>query len=288
MKNALSVDLEDYYHATAFAASSTKENSYASRVEANTEKVLGLLSAAGCRATFFTVGWVAEHFPQLIRAIANLGHEIACHSYGHRLVYSLTPTEFREDTRRAKQFLEDACGARVRGYRAPTFSITPNCLWAFEILAELGFTYDSSIFPIKHLDHGMPDGPRFPFRIETRHGHIVEFPLPTLTFAGARSPFGGGAYLRLLPYRYTRWGIHYINGHENHAVCVYLHPWELDTEQPRMNGSLTARLRQYVGLKGMESKLKHLLRDFEFCPLGTMIEQLNAPDFDLLGLSKRS
>jgi len=281
MKNALSVDLEDYYHVTAFAGVADG-NSHSSRVEANTEKLLELFAAADCKATFFTVGWVAENFPRLIRKLADLGHEVACHSYGHRLVYSLTQEEFREDTRRAKELLEDAGGVAVHGYRAPTFSITPECPWAFEILSELGFNYDSSLFPIKHMDHGMPNGPRFPFRIPTRNGSIVEFPMPTLALGGMRSPFGGGAYFRLLPYSYTRWSIRHINSRENHPVCVYVHPWELDTEQPRMNGSLTARARQYFGLRGTETKLKRLLADVEFCPLGAVIDQLIPAELEVL------
>ncbi len=278
MKNALTIDLEDYYHVSAFREhlDAAEWGSRESRVERNTAKILELLSAARCQATFFVLGWVTDRFPQLVREIADLGHEIACHSYRHRLVYEMTPEEFREDTRRAKQLLEDAGGVPVRGYRAPSFSITRNSLWAFEVLAELGFTYDSSIFPVRHPNYGMLDAPRSPFRIETRSGPIVEFPMPTLELGRARSPIGGGAYLRLLPYWYTRWGIRFINRDENRPICVYAHPWEFDPDQPRMTGSLTARVRHYLGLRGMEAKLRSLLRDFEFCPLGSLIEELQA------------
>src|SRR5713101_6495061 len=181
MQNALSVDLEDYYHVTAFAnhVGAHEWDSRASRVEANTAKLLEQLGSADRHATFFVLGWVVEKYPCLIRQIADLGHEVACHSLRHRLVYELTPEEFREDTRRAKQLLEDAGGVPVRGYRAPSFSITRGSLWAFEVLAELGFTYDSSIFPVRHPNYGMLDAPRSPFRIETRSGPIVEFPMPT-------------------------------------------------------------------------------------------------------------
>ena len=282
MKNALSVDLEDYYHATAFSASSAPSSSQINgRVQTNTERVLSIFAAAGARATFFTVGDVAERHPRLIKTIAEQGHEIACHSYAHRLVYSLTPQEFREDTRRAKHALEDASGTLVSGYRAPTFSITPQCPWAFETLAELGFTYDSSIFPIRHLDHGMPAGPRFPFSIPTAAGPIAEFPMPTLALGAHRAPFGGGAYMRLLPYWYTRWALRDFNHRESRPACVYVHPWELDPEQPRMSGSVTARLRQYTGLRGLENKLVRLLRDFEFLPMGLILSSLKLKTVDL-------
>lgn len=276
MRNALTIDLEDYFQVVAFANGNGAGDwdTRTSRVEANTFRLLDILAANQSKATFFTVGWIAEKFPNLIRRIAEFGHEIACHSYYHRLVYSLTPPEFTEDTRRAKQVLEQATGVSVRGYRAPSFSITPSIPWAFDILVQLGFTYDSSIFPIKHIEHGMPRGPRFAFRLQTPSGPIVEFPMPTLSFAGVRAPFGGGAYFRFLPYRFTRWGIRYVNQVENHAVCVYLHPWELDTAQPPMKGSFTARTRHYWGLQQTENKLKRLLADVDFSPLGSVIDGL--------------
>jgi polysaccharide deacetylase family protein (PEP-CTERM system associated) len=280
VKNALTVDLEDYFQVTAFASTSSAADwdSLVSRVEANTLKLLDLLSSANCHATFFVVGWVAEKYPRLIRQIAELGHEIACHSHMHRFVYSLTPAEFKADTRRAIQALQDASGVAVRGYRAPSFSITRDSWWAFEVLAELGFTYDSSIFPVKHIDYGMPDGPRFPFRVSTPAGPIFEFPMSTLAFGRARSPFAGGAYFRFLPFAYTSWAIRYVNREEHSPVCFYLHPWELDSEQPRMEGSLTSRARQYFGLRKTEAKLSRLLREFDFCPLATVLEELlNSP-----------
>ena len=272
MKNALSIDLEDYYHVSAFE-SVNRDNwsSYSSRVVQNTQRVFELLDEVDCKATFFALGWVAESYPGLIREIANRGHEVACHSDKHQRVFEMTPTEFREDTRVARNRLQDASGAAIIGYRAPSFSITRNSLWALEILAELGFRYDSSIFPVLHPNYGMPRGPRTPFRVETNHGAIVEFPMPTLEFAGSRAPFGGGAYLRLLPYWYTRWGMRYLNEREGQPTCVYIHPWEIDPEQPRMEGSLTARLRHYLGLGSTEAKLRCLLRDFEFAPLCALV-----------------
>ena len=182
-----------------------------SRVQANTSKVLDLLSEAKHRATFFVLGWVARNHPQIVQQIARRGHEVACHSLEHRRVYEMTRDEFFEDTRIAKQTLEDSTGRPILGYRAPSFSITQDSLWAFEILAELGFRYDSSIFPVRHPNYGMPNVPRCPFVIETQSGPLVEFPMMTIEFGGRRSPLGGGAYLRLLPYWYTRWALGYIN-----------------------------------------------------------------------------
>ncbi len=286
MKNALSVDLEDYYQVTAFADSvgPANWNDRPSRIEANTEKLLQLFEEAACHATFFTVGWIAEKYPKLVRRVAEAGHEIACHSYLHRLVYSLSEVEFKQDTKRAKELLENASGGAVYGYRAPSFSITVDSLWAFEVLAELGFTYDSSIYPIEHLNYGMPRGPRLPFRVQTSAGDIVEFPMPTVMFGKRRSPIGGGAYLRLLPYEFTRWGIRYINKNECHPVCIYVHPWELDVSQPRLRGSWTAHLRHYFGLKSTEAKIRRLLSDFELVPLGEIVGQLDPEPLDLAAL----
>jgi polysaccharide deacetylase family protein (PEP-CTERM system associated) len=275
MKNALSIDLEDYYHVTAFAQEAGADDwqSKKSRIEESTDKLLQQFSDADCKATFFVLGWLVESKPALIRQIADLGHEIACHSHKHRLVYEMTPDEFREDTYRAKELLEEASGKAILGYRAPSFSIGEKSLWAFEILLELGFTFDSSIFPVRHPNYGMPAAPRFPFLVCTPRGTIVEFPMPTVALGRRRSPIGGGAYLRLLPYWYTRWGIGFINSQEERPVCVYLHPWELDTGQPRMRGSLTAHLRHYFGLRGTEAKLHKLLSDFEFGTLGSLIAE---------------
>jgi polysaccharide deacetylase family protein (PEP-CTERM system associated) len=282
MQNALTIDLEDYYHVTAFAdgSGSAGWDSRPSRIEHNTAKLLGLLALTNCRGTFFCLGWIAEKYPSLIREIASAGHEIACHSNRHRFVYSMTPLEFREDTIRAKELLEEASKTQVRGYRAPSFSITADSQWAFEILASLGFTYDSSIFPVKHIDYGMPKAPRFAFRLATSFGPLVEFPMSTLALGSLRCPIAGGAYFRFLPYWFTRWGIGYINRKETNSVCVYLHPWELDPEQPRMQGGPTARARHYLGLRGTETKLMRLLNEIEFCPLGALIQGLNPPAVD--------
>jgi polysaccharide deacetylase family protein (PEP-CTERM system associated) len=276
MKNVLTIDLEDYYHATAFSASADPKGHdlRPSRVEYNAQRILEALAKNGCFATFFAVGSIAERFPGLIQRIVRAGHELACHGYAHRQVFMFTRDQFYEDTRRAKTAIEDAAGTRVLGYRAPSFSITKDTGWAFEVLAELEFSYDSSIFPMRHLNFEMQNAPRDPFIITTRAGSILEFPMTTLQILGARAPLAGGAYFRLLPYWHTRWGIRYLNNSECRPVCVYVHPWEFDPDQPRMKGSLTARLRHYFGLRTTEIKFRHLLEDFEFQPLGLMAEEL--------------
>jgi polysaccharide deacetylase family protein (PEP-CTERM system associated) len=276
MINAITVDLEDYYQVSAFAqdVSIDRWDSYASRIENNTARLLSIFDELGTKATFFTLGWVAQKYPRLVREIADQHHEIACHSNVHRSVNAMAAKEFREDSVQAKRILEDVTGMPVRGYRAPSFSITGESLWAFEVLAELGFSYDSSVFPIEHPNYGMPRAPRFPFMIMTAHGPIAEFPMPTLNIGGLRGPIGGGAYLRLLPYWYTRWGIRCINTTEGRPACIYLHPWELDSEQPRMARNTSGRLRHYLGLRGAESKFRRLLQDFKFQPLGSLVEEL--------------
>lgn len=276
MKNILSVDLEDYFHVSAYAGNVRREDweSYPSRVEQNTSLLLELLDHHKCKATFFVLGWVAEKKPALVAQIAAAGHEIACHSLWHRRIFDLTPAEFREDTHRAKAVIEDASGRRVLGYRAPSFSVTRASAWALNILVEEGFEYDSSVFPVRHPSYGIPNAPRTPYWVNTPSGRILEFPMPTLCLGTMRSPIGGGAYLRLLPFRYTLWAIRHLNRAENTSVCVYIHPWELDPEQPRMGGSLSARARHYLGLRGTITKLEKLLRDVEFCTLSSLIAQM--------------
>jgi polysaccharide deacetylase family protein (PEP-CTERM system associated) len=275
MKNILTFDVEDYYQVSAFSGQIRPEqwSGFDDRVQSSTRKILDLLDISGSKATFFVLGWVAKNHAPLVREIADRGHEVGCHSLQHLRVYEMTPEVFREDTRCAQKLLEDACGRKIRGYRAPSFSITRQCFWAFEILAELGFTYDSSIFPVKHPNYGIPDEQRSPFVVDTPKGPITELPMPTLEIGRRRAPFGGGAYFRILPYWYTRWSIHHINEREGRAVCVYLHPWELDPEQPRMKVEMSARLRHYTGLRRAEGKLRKLLRDFRFCSVGQWLRE---------------
>ena len=280
MKNALTIDLEDYFHVTAFSAQVrfADWDSLPSRVQLTTHKLLDILDEGKSKATFFVLGWVAERFPALIREVADRGHEIACHSYAHRFVYSFKIDEFREDTRKAKQLIEDASGQRVCGYRAPSFSIRRDSLWALGVLAELGFTYDSSIAPVLHPDYGIQGVPRFPFRINTENGDLTEFPISTVQWAEMRSPIAGGAYLRLLPYWYTKAMIAGVNRAESQPASVYLHPWELDPEQPRMHGGITSKIRHYLGLNSTEKKLRLLLRDFDFVPVSTILAMYRGRD----------
>src|SRR5258708_29166735 len=235
MKNALTVDLEDYFHVSAYAGKVRLEewDSYPSRVAQNTDRLLELLAQHNCHATFFVLGWVAEKKPDVVARVAAAGHEIACHSMLHRPIFDLTPQEFREDTHRAKAVIEDATGKQDVGYRAPSFSVTKKSSWALEILAEEGFQYDSSIFPVEHPSYGIPDAPRTPYWINTASGRILEFPFPTLAIGSKRSPIGGGAYLRFLPYSYTRCGVRDLKRQGKLPVCVYIHPRELNPEQPR-------------------------------------------------------
>src|SRR5688572_20196640 len=265
MLNVLSVDVEEYFHPSEVQRFIDADwSSLPSRVEWQTMQIIDLFARHEVKATFFIVGWVAEKHPQVVRAIANAGHEIGCHSYAHRLVYELTPKEFRRDTERCVNALADACGARVRAYRAPSYSITSESMWALEILAELGFTHDSSIYPIRHDRYGIPGFPRHAHIIETPSGPICEVPIATVEFSSGRTaPVGGGAYLRLLPYRYTAAGIRKLNA-EKQPACVYFHPWEIDPDQPKLANSMIARMRTYTGLHSMMRKLDRLVTEFQF------------------------
>jgi polysaccharide deacetylase family protein (PEP-CTERM system associated) len=260
-RNVFSVDVEDYFHAEAFSdiVERSKWDSYQSRVVNNTYRLLELCAEMQVEGTFFVLGWVAERFPALVREIAAGGHELACHSYWHRLIYKLQPQEFREDTHRAKQVIEQAAGLQVYGYRAPTYSIVASSLWATDILAELGFSYDSSIFPIRHENYGIPSAPRFPFRLNTVSGPLLEFPIATFRAWGSTHlPFGGGGYLRLLPVWYNRLGFRRAQA-EKLPIISYIHPWEIDPEQPRLKGRLKSRLRHYTNLNKTYRRLKQML-----------------------------
>jgi polysaccharide deacetylase family protein (PEP-CTERM system associated) len=262
----ISVDVEDYFHVEAFARVVDRNNwgAYASRVERNTERILDLFDEGQIKATFFILGWVAERYPRLVRRITERGHEPACHSYWHRLIYKLTPEDFREDTVRAKDCIEQAAGAPIYGYRAPSFSITGRSVWALDVLAQLGFRYDSSVFPVKHDTYGVPDAPRRPFRIETPFGSIVEFPMATFRFGtGPNLPIAGGGYLRMLPFSYTRMGVRRAWS-EGLPVVSYIHPWEIDPEQPRIHAPIKSRLRHYTNLGKTEVRLRKLLALGEF------------------------
>ncbi len=263
--NTLTVDVEDYFHASAFSKLVPCESwdRQPSRVEQNTRRVLELLADFDLRGTFFILGWVAERHPSLVREIQAAGHDLGCHSYAHRLIYRLTPAEFRDDTRRASAAIEDAAGVAVHAYRAPTFSITSRSLWALEILLELGFTVDSSIFPTRNHLYGIPNAPRQPFRIRLQGSDLVEFPLPALKLGSWGIPVTGGAYLRLLPYRLQTLGLNRMASRAE-PIVLYFHPWELDPDQPRLASAFGPKFYHYAGLDRTEARLRRLFNGFLF------------------------
>jgi polysaccharide deacetylase family protein (PEP-CTERM system associated) len=270
MLNALSVDVEDYYQVSAFETVVRFEDwgRHESRVEKNTCRVLDLLDEYHAKATFFVLAWVAERNPALIRTIMKRGHEVASHGYAHRLIYTQTPGQFREETRRSKKIVEDIIGQSIIGYRAASYSITAESLWALDILAEEGFQYDSSIFPIRHDRYGIPGHQRF-FHVVNGNGHlsIAEVPLSTLRIAGINLPVAGGGYFRLLPYAITHLALLYLNRQEGQPAVVYFHPWEIDLDQPRIQAGWISRFRHYTNLGRMEGKLRSLLANFSFAPI---------------------
>ena len=270
MQNILTVDVEECFHASELGVPPGDWDLLPSRVQAQTEAVLEVLGRHKVRATFFILGWVAERHPYLIRRISGAGHEIGCHSYAHRLIYELGREEFKEDTRRAVRAIEDAAGVTPRCYRAPSYSIVKSSLWALEVLAECGFTHDSSIYPIAHDRYGIPGFSRRARPVETGSGPIWEVPIATAELRGREIPVGGGGYLRLLPYRFTAAGIRRINERDAQPACVYFHPWEFDTGQPQIARKLSSRLRTYAGIRGMASKLDRLLSEFGFTTLTSM------------------
>lgn len=287
----LSVDVEDYFQVEAFAdrVDRARWSEYPSRVVANTHTVLDLFEECKVRGTFFILGWVAERFPDLVREIVKRGHEPACHSYWHHPVFRLSPEKFREDTLRAKGLIEDAAGEPVYGYRAPSFSITRNSWWALEILAELGFTYDSSVFPIRHDVYGIPDAPRTSFRVDTAKGPIAEFPMTTFRWLGnANLPVGGGGYLRIFPFSITHFGIRKAWS-SGLPLITYIHPWEVDPGQPRLPGRLTSRLRHYTNLSKTGDRLRSLIGSVRFSTFrdsGRIEETLALPALSHLGKSE--
>jgi polysaccharide deacetylase family protein (PEP-CTERM system associated) len=287
--NIASVDVEDYFHVEAFARVIDRAHwsDYTPRVDANTRRLLDLFDESHVHGTFFILGWVAERFPGLVREIVARGHEPACHSYWHRLIHTLTPDEFREDTRRAKSVIEDACGQAVTGYRAPSFSVTRRSPWALEILVESGFKYDSSVFPVTHDVYGVPDAPRGPFVVATASGPIIEYPMTTFRVAlgkntvGPNLPVAGGGYLRMLPVWYTRWGVHRA-WREGLPVISYVHPWELDPEQPRVAAPFKSRLRHYTNLSQTANRLSELFGLGDFGPFDGSSLAAQAEPYDFL------
>ncbi len=294
MLNALTIDVEDYFHVSAFedCISPAEWDDCQLRVADNTLRILGLLDEFEVKATFFVLGWVAERKPGLVKEIAGRGHEVASHGYGHRRVYNQTQQEFRDDVRKSKALLEDLTGEEIRGYRAPSYSISRKCLWAYDELLEAGYRYDSSVFPIQHDLYGIPDWPRHIFTVSrTADGcwapsprppcqlssvhcslscvngcqRMTEIPITTLTLAGKSIPIAGGGYFRLFPYWFTKWGLRRINRVEGRPFVFYIHPWEIDPEQPRMNGaSFKSRIRHYLNLHKTEGRFRNMLSDFRF------------------------
>jgi len=265
MQNILTIDVEDYFQVENFKGviDFSDWEGYELRVVKNTEKILKILAEKNVKATFFVLGWVAEKAPGLVKKIYKEGHEVACHGYAHQLIYRQTPQEFRADLRRAKSILEGIIQESVLGYRAPTYSITKESIWALEILAEEGFKYDSSIFPMAREKGGFPEAERWPHKVYNHQDYIWEFPISTVKLFNKNIAFSGGGYFRLLPYGFVRWAIGSVNK-EGYPTIIYLHPWELDPQQPRVKADYMSRFKHYVNISKTEQKLKQLLNDFEF------------------------
>jgi polysaccharide deacetylase family protein (PEP-CTERM system associated) len=275
--NAMTVDVEDYFQASAFDrfVSRTTWFERESRVVGNTHRLLDFFHRHGVRGTFFILGWVADRFPSLVREIASCGHETASHGYHHQLIYTLTPQQFREDVRRAKAVIEDAAGTRVRGYRAPSFSVVQSSLWALDVLIDTGHTYDASVFPIHHDRYGIPDAPRRAHAIARPAGTIMEVPASTVRVAGMNLPIAGGGYFRVFPYAFTKWGIGRLNAAGEPAI-FFIHPWEIDSTQPRLPVGRVTALRHYSNLGDTLNRMRRLVKDFAFDTVAATLEQ--APD----------
>lgn len=267
MKNVFTIDVEDYYQVQAFAdvVDKGRWDKYESRVENNTHRLLDLLDTHSVKGTFFVLGWVARRHPRLVREIADRGHEVASHGMSHTLVYTQTPEVFRAETRDSKALIEDICQRPLIGYRAATYSITQRSLWALDILHEEGFKYDSSIFPMRHDRYGIPEAHPYPHALRTPAGYsLAEFPISVSRFGKFKLPVAGGGYFRLFPYALTKWGLGQIN-QAGHEFVFYLHPWEVDPKQPRIqHASALSRFRHYLNLARTQPRLDRLLRDFSF------------------------
>lgn len=279
--NAFTIDVEDYFQVAALAPSVARD-SWATReyrAEKNTDRLLSLLDRTGVKATFFVLGWVAERSPQLVRRIHAAGHEIGSHGWFHQVIYDQSPAEFREETARSKRCLEDLTGEAVLGYRAASFSITPRSLWALDVLLDLGFRYDSSIFPIRHDRYGIPDANPRPGPVEAPSGrHILEFPMSAARWLGGKLPVSGGGYFRIFPYWLTRAGLRQVNAGQGQPFVFYLHPWEIDPDQPRVEVGAFSRFRHYTNLDVCEARLERLIGDFRFAPMRDVLRGLNLLD----------
>jgi polysaccharide deacetylase family protein (PEP-CTERM system associated) len=276
VNNALTIDVEDYFHVSAFEGHIARRDwgRYAVRLVTSTQRLLALLDYYDVRATFFILGWVARRYPRLVREIHDRGHEIGSHSYWHRIVYHMSPAEFRRDLTQSRDVIQDTIGVPVTVYRAPSFSITRKSLWALEILVEEGFRLDSSIFPIYHDRYGIADAPQMLHAVQTPSGPLWEFPPSVFSIARWNMPVSGGGYFRLYPLAWTSYCLAHINRAGGRPFVFYLHPWELDPRQPRLRaGSRLSRFRHYVNLSTTERKLNRLLKTFQFAPLGKVVEE---------------
>ncbi len=278
LTNALTIDVEDYFQVSAFAPYIRRDewDARECRIERNVGRVLELLAQRDVKATFFTLGWVAERYPQLVRDIVAGGHELASHGYGHERANELSRAAFTQDVTRAKSLLEDLGGAPVLGYRAPSFSIGNANLWAFDVLAAAGYRYSSSVYPIKHDHYGMPDSPRFAYRLGNG---LLEVPVTTLRLMNRNLPSSGGGYFRLLPYALSRWMLRRVNREDGEAAVFYFHPWEIDPGQPRIAGiDAKTRFRHYVNIERTEGRLQSLMQDFRWGRMDQIfLPRANAP-----------
>ncbi len=278
MRNALSVDVEDWFQVGAFETVIDRKDwdSLECRVERNTDAVMALFDDAGIKGTFFTLGWVAERYPALMRRIVAAGHELASHGYGHDRVFTLSPEQFAADIERTRKLIEDISGALVSGYRAPSFSIDQRTPWAHEILAEQGYSYSSSVAPVKHDHYGWAEAPRFAFR-PVAGSDFLEVPVTTAQLGPKRLAAGGGGFFRLLPYAFSRWAIRQVNEDEQRPAIIYFHPWEIDPDQPRVaNAPIKSKLRHYTKLDVMAKKLRRLPKDFQWERLDAIVAREQA------------
>lgn len=281
MLNAVTIDVEDYFQVAALAkwAPTDSWDTHPSRVERNTEKALELMEQRGIKGTFFVLGWVAERQPQLVRKIHELGHEVASHGYSHQLVYNQTQEVFRDETERSKKLLEDITGEQVLGYRAASYSITKDSLWALDILAECGFQYDSSIFPVRHDRYGIPDAIDVPHKLRTPSGYeLTEFPITTLKLFNYKLPVAGGGYFRLFPYSFSKWALKRVNKSQKQSFVFYLHPWELDPDQPKFPATGLSKFRHYNNLDVCSKRFENLLDAFEFTTVESILKSQSLLD----------
>jgi polysaccharide deacetylase family protein (PEP-CTERM system associated) len=284
IKHALTVDVEDYFHVAALADVFPPDTWGKQELRAvdSTLRLLDLFEERSVQATFFILGWVAERAPELVKRIHAAGHEVASHGYSHQLVYRQPPDEFRSETEASKKLLEDQIGAPIQGYRAASYSITRQNLWALDILCEAGFTYDSSIFPVYHDRYGIPNTPRKPYRLQTQSGQeILEFPITTTEIGGYKLPIAGGGYFRIFPYVFSRWGLRRAAQQTGSPFVFYLHPWEIDPDQPRVQTSLLSRFRHYTNLSRCERRLRQLTRDFSFTTMAQALETCTIEPYKL-------